>query len=490
MRFDVRPAASGGWLALAAGPRLLVLPELDDPAEALEALAGADGFRRAVDLLAARGLTAMPPFVLVDTSGEPRLIVRGEAAVTIEDAQGRREVDAASVSTWVEQVVPGLLAVEVVVPGAVDAVDRALPIREGVALAASLRAFVEAASASGADRAAGAVTGTATGASSSTTVEAGAAADVGSVTGTETETDTGTGTGTDAVSSSRSLPAWAQASPAAASAAASPAAVDDPADEVDEVDARADTDADADAGVADPAPADLPAPPTAADRIDAPPPVEVDPHATVLGPFDVGSAADPEPAAEAAPAEPAPTDDGYDYLFGETVFRSVAEAAVPEAGEEAADDPGAPKAGDHDGETVLTSDIAKLRGDRRRPAPETRTAEAAAPPPSVVLPNGTRERLDQPLILGRSPSASQVTAGSIPKLITLGSGDQDISRSHVRLALEGGTVVVTDLHSVNGTSVVLPGREPQRLRAGEPTAVIPGTVVDLGGGVALTVVED
>jgi hypothetical protein len=57
----------------------------------------------------------------------------------------------------------------------------------------------------------------------------------------------------------------------------------------------------------------------------------------------------------------------------------------------------------------------------------------------------------------------------------------------VQFAIEGDTVVVTDLHSRNGTMIVLPGKSPQKLRAGEPTSVIPGTVVDLGSGVTLTV---
>ena len=432
MRYNVRPAASGGWLALAAGPRLLVLPDLDDPAGALESLAGADGFRRAVDLLAAGGLTAMPSFVLVDTSGESRIIVRGEIAVTIDDADGARVIDAATVSTWVEQLVPGLRSVTIAVPGAVDAIARDLPFDGGVALVSSLRAAVIA----------------------------------------------------DEIAPVETV--MPDATPVAVAVAPVVVDVDGP-----------------------------PAPPSAADRIDAPPPIsdlepvehEVDPHATVIGPFDTAlptapvvegqvaaalststSARDAEPEADADA-------DGYDYLFGETVYRSVAEAAVPEAATDESPEAAAESAttaelaGDHDGETVLTSDIAKLRGDRQRLTPDE-MAPVITVVPSVILPNGSRERLDQPIIIGRSPSASQVTAGSIPKLITLGSGDQDISRSHVRLALEGGTVVVTDLHSVNGTSVLLPGREPQRLRAGDSTAVIPGTIVDLGGGVTLTVVED
>ncbi len=64
-----------------------------------------------------------------------------------------------------------------------------------------------------------------------------------------------------------------------------------------------------------------------------------------------------------------------------------------------------------------------------------------------------------------------------------------ISRNHAQFTVEGGTVVVTDLHSRNGTHIVLPGKSPQKLRQGEPTAVIVGTVIDLGGGVTFTVSE-
>jgi pSer/pThr/pTyr-binding forkhead associated (FHA) protein len=74
-------------------------------------------------------------------------------------------------------------------------------------------------------------------------------------------------------------------------------------------------------------------------------------------------------------------------------------------------------------------------------------------------------------------------------LVTMTTPEQDISRSHVRVSVEGGTVVVTDLHSRNGTHIVLPGKPPQKLRAGDPTAVIVGTLIDLGDGAVLTVRE-
>jgi hypothetical protein len=105
----------------------------------------------------------------------------------------------------------------------------------------------------------------------------------------------------------------------------------------------------------------------------------------------------------------------------------------------------------------------------------------------LALVGGDAQPLDRTVLIGRSPSVAQVSGGSMPHLMMVGVGDHDISRNHVQVALEGDTVVVTDLHSRNGTVVVLPDKPPQKLRAGEPTAVIVGTVIDLGGGVTIVV---
>ncbi|WP_228497126.1 FHA domain-containing protein [Pseudoclavibacter sp. VKM Ac-2888] len=105
----------------------------------------------------------------------------------------------------------------------------------------------------------------------------------------------------------------------------------------------------------------------------------------------------------------------------------------------------------------------------------------------VELSTGATVDLAGPLVLGRAPSmGAEQTGGVLPRHVKL-TGATDISRNHVLLTVEGGVIVVTDLHSRNGTDVVMPGRGPQRLRAGEPTAVMPDTVIDLGSGVFLTV---
>jgi hypothetical protein len=204
------------------------------------------------------------------------------------------------------------------------------------------------------------------------------------------------------------------------------------------------------------------------------------------------TAAEPPAVGAGAAGAGAASGDGYDYLFGETVYHSVQDAAVrteaPADDETPAEQQSAeqPTEGDHDGSTVLASSITRTGRQRR---PRGKAAAPAAPSIAVVLPTGAREPLEGALVLGRSPSVSGVPGGQLPRLVTLSSGDQDISRSHVRIALEGGTVVVTDLHSRNGTTIVLPSGETQKLRGGEPTPVIVGTVVDLGGGVELRLEE-
>ena len=181
----------------------------------------------------------------------------------------------------------------------------------------------------------------------------------------------------------------------------------------------------------------------------------------------------------------------YDKLFEETVVRSIADAAVrpPSEDEDAAAAIPEESAGDHDGLTVMSVDIAKVRAARGK-APKSKAPEpVAAPVYTLRLSTGGSETLDGIALVGRSPSVSKVSGGRMPKLIAI-PGEQDISRNHVQFALEGDTVVVTDLHSRNGTSIVLPGKSPQLLRQGEPTAVLVDTVVDLGGGVTITVGQD
>ena len=204
------------------------------------------------------------------------------------------------------------------------------------------------------------------------------------------------------------------------------------------------------------------------------PPVDlaVDPGVTITDPTFV--------SAEAATGP----DGGYDFLFGETVVRTVEGAAVRDG----LSDPSITE-GDHDGRTAVGLSAAERRAARQARHKPAASVVSAAPEFVLTFSTGEREPLDHTLIIGRAPSASKVSATSVPRLVTVGGPDQDISRNHVQAAVEGGTVLITDLHSRNGTMVSLPGRPPQQLRGGQPTAVISGAVVDLGSGISFTVGE-
>ena len=156
----------------------------------------------------------------------------------------------------------------------------------------------------------------------------------------------------------------------------------------------------------------------------------------------------------------------------------------------------APAPAPGDDKTVVVEEIQRLRAKRssglKPPVGVPLPAPAETPPPpgpalSLELPDGSRERLDAVVILGRAPA---VPADGRPGRVVRLTGDGDISRTHARVAVEGDTVVVTDLGSRNGTIVRIPGRAPQKLRGNEPTPVLVGTVIDFGGGVELRVRED
>jgi hypothetical protein len=215
---------------------------------------------------------------------------------------------------------------------------------------------------------------------------------------------------------------------------------------------------------------------------------------------------EPEPAPEPAPAPVVeatitelaePETGGYSHLFEETIVRSIEDAAVrppvEDEAEPATEAEPLEKHGDHDGMTIMSGDLAELRARSDRGSSSSVASSAAAPPapPRFVLDisNGTTEPVAGPVLFGRSPSVAKVSSGQVPRLVSI-TGDQDISRNHAQFVLEGDTVVVTDLHSRNGTSIVLPGHAPQILRPGEPTPIISGTVVDLGGGTTMTLRED
>lgn len=179
--------------------------------------------------------------------------------------------------------------------------------------------------------------------------------------------------------------------------------------------------------------------------------------------------------------------------------------------------------GDHDGQTIMKSDLA---GMAVHPAPAVADTEAAgsagpmvlarvcgqghANPPThaqcavcgqplpsdavqVSRPRLGRMRvssgelvdLDQSLVIGRQPSVSRVQGGVMPRLVQVASPSGDISRSHVQVRLEGWHVMLCDLKATNGTVLVREGQQPRRLAQNEMAILLDGDIAELGDGISL-----
>lgn len=180
----------------------------------------------------------------------------------------------------------------------------------------------------------------------------------------------------------------------------------------------------------------------------------------------------------------APADGSADeQVWGETVVRPAEDAAGGE------DTPAAPIAGDHDGETIS---LAQARAQRAAAAGGPATAPPLAPPrpPApgrVRVSTGQVLLLDRTVVIGRRPRSTRVTGTDLPHLVAVDSPQQDISRSHLELRVEGESIVATDLHTTNGTTLLRSGAEPVRLHPGEGTIVVAGDVLDLGDGITVAI---
>ena len=107
---------------------------------------------------------------------------------------------------------------------------------------------------------------------------------------------------------------------------------------------------------------------------------------------------------------------------------------------------------------------------------------------TLKISDGSVLELDEPVRMGRAPSADP--QAEIPaRLVTVYSPSQDISRTHLEISAEDRQVMVTDLHSTNGTTVLgpHPTSEHQRLPPGTAVPVDVGSVLDLGDGVTVLI---
>ena len=83
--------------------------------------------------------------------------------------------------------------------------------------------------------------------------------------------------------------------------------------------------------------------------------------------------------------------------------------------------------------------------------------------------------LDRGVLIGREPPSDKEVGGGSPHIVRIGG--PEVSRVHVEVKLDDWHVVVTDMHSKNGTFVTLPGRPAERLRPGAAVIIESGTKV-------------
>jgi hypothetical protein len=87
-----------------------------------------------------------------------------------------------------------------------------------------------------------------------------------------------------------------------------------------------------------------------------------------------------------------------------------------------------------------------------RPARQVVSAEVQLP--TIVVSDGRRVSLETAIVIGRNPDATRGGGGAT----SLSINDRSISKTHAVIGLDGDELVVTDLHSSNGTRLEIAGR--------------------------------
>lgn len=427
-------------------------------AAVLEALTGAFG----------TSLAAIPAFVVaLAEESSTRLVVRGALAVTVESAGGVETISGTGVTTWSERVVETVASLQIARDDddRSDAAPPAYPVEGGVVFASRVEWLPAA------------VTSAATATEQPKLVKAPEPAAVPAMEPVIMTETVAVAAADDAV-----------AEDVAVAEVAEVAAIEEA--EIEEVAGEevAGEEAEAEAVAAGPWAAFAVAP-----RLPVPEPIPVrgpkpnaddEPAAAIPGLIDSGAvlsmtSTDTLMPPEATQGPAAPTEAADDPVWGATVARPApqAPASLP---------------GDHDGETISVAEARALR-DSTPGVHDSAPAPLAPPrPPApgrLLLSTGQVLLLDRTVVIGRRPRSTRVTGTDLPHLVAVDSPQQDISRSHIELRVEGDAIVATDLHTTNGTTLHRAGAEPMRLHPGEATVVVPGDVIDLGDDITVLIEE-
>lgn len=121
--------------------------------------------------------------------------------------------------------------------------------------------------------------------------------------------------------------------------------------------------------------------------------------------------------------------------------------------------------------------------------PNCRTCNAPVPPQDpqrmprpklggLILPTGETVPLNRGVVFGRKP-APMPGGEEWPHLVYLPQDSSYLSRMHLAIELDGWLVMAQDLGARGGTTLKVPGRPPEKLRAGETYVLESGHALDL-----------
>ena len=105
----------------------------------------------------------------------------------------------------------------------------------------------------------------------------------------------------------------------------------------------------------------------------------------------------------------------------------------------------------------------------------------------LLFSHGERVELENDVIVGRRPCGEARPGRKTPFFVKVPSPNQEISRVHCEVRVEGWSAEVVDRDSNNGTYVLRAGEDPVRVAPEHPLKLVHGDVVDLGENVTFQV---
>jgi len=491
----------GDWVAVSApGTWLLVALPPDHPIvqRCWELMSGAAAAEDILDVLVSEGIRSAPHFAFACATDQRRVLARGTATITVTDSAGAVELKVAADAgaVWAEEGFTDAVDLILLANGAAPASEIELPMASGVTMAARIRIRTQ-----GADLIALATRSDTVTAPLSKAVDH--VLDPSGAGRSEPEDEAPRAQSGPAPVDALRSPEAASAGPGAAAATGSEAPPRDPTGSYDflfgatqrplpldpeEAGRPGEPAATADPGLT--AGWSTMAPPELAGIDPSPAPVEESDGGHIIDAVPWLAPAVAPRAVQATPTAPTASTVSTVSTASSSeqlpdVMQTIDRAALLAAAEPAPVGPtvlaGYCPAGHLSPPYAATCRVC------RAPMPTDRDGfEISRPALGVIrLADGGSVTLDRGVLFGRAP---EVPAGSEerPHLVRLVSPENDVSRNHAQIVIDGWHVYVKDLGSTNGTVVTLPGRPPVRLRPDDLQLLDPGSSITLADEVTVT----